>query len=70
MNDILLGGFVINFLNIVEGEDFLYSFWVELDTKTGIVMWELLVLCLFCPVPPSLQLSLSDKIVESHKETC
>ena len=69
MDDILFGDLVITFLNLVEGEDSLYSFWVELDTKTGIAMWQLLVLFSFCPVQPSLQLFLLGKMVGRHKET-
>ena len=70
MDDIPPRGFVGNFLKLVEGEDFSYSFWVELNSKNEIAMWGLLIL--FSPrlVPHSLQPSLLDKMAERHKETC
>ena len=65
MDDIPPRGFVENFLNLVEGEDSSYSFWVELNSKNEIAMWGLLILFLPRLVPHSLQPSLSDKMAET-----
>ena len=69
-DDIPRGGYVVSFLNLVERENSLYSFWVDLDTKTEIAIWGLLILFLLCLVPPSWQSSLLGKMAGKHKEIC
>ena len=68
--DIPPGDFAVNFWNLVKVKDSVYSFWVELDTKTGTVMWGLLILSLLCPVLAFLQPSLLEKMAGRYKETC
>ena len=53
-DDIPPEGCIIRFLNLLEGEDFLCSVWVELDTKTRIVILVLLILFFLSPTPPFL----------------